>query len=68
MPARSEAPGGSNEPTKLTLADYLGEWLDGLQVAPSTLASYRKNVRLHLVPRIGGVKVTAPTGPRSTAL
>lgn len=30
--------------------DYLDEWLNGLHLAPSTVASYRKNVRLHIKP------------------
>jgi hypothetical protein len=36
------------EPSKQPLRAYLHEWLDGQRLAPSTLASYRKNVRLHI--------------------
>jgi hypothetical protein len=49
------------DPSKQLVKDYLEEWLDGLRLAPSTVASYRKNIRLHIVPRIGGVKLNALT-------
>ena len=39
------------DPSRQPLGDYLDEWLDGLRLAPSTVASYRKNVRLHIAPR-----------------
>lgn len=64
----NEKPGGWVDPTRQTVGDYLAEWLDGLRLAPSTMASYRKNVRLHLVPRIGRIKLTALTGARLSAL
>lgn len=50
-----EQAGGYVPPTKQTLAEYLDEWLDGIRVAPSTEASYRKNVRVHIKPRIGSI-------------
>ena len=37
-------------PSKQPLAAYLAEWLEGQRLAPATLASYRKNVRLHVAP------------------
>ena len=43
------------EPSKQRLGDYLATWLDGLQLAPSTVAGYRKNVRLHIAPYLGSV-------------
>lgn len=52
------------EPSKLLLGVYLEQWLDGLRLAPSTLASYRKNVRLHITPYLGGVPLAQLTGPR----
>ncbi|GAA2850307.1 site-specific integrase [Pseudonocardia halophobica] len=56
-------------PTKLTLGEYLTEtWLPALRLKPSTEASYRKNVRLHVVPHIGGVALAGLTGQRLTAL
>jgi hypothetical protein len=36
------------DPSKQPLGAYLAGWLDGLRLAPSTVASYRKNVRLHI--------------------
>lgn len=50
-----EQAGGYVPPTKQTLGEYLDEWLDGIRVAPSTVASYRKNVRVHITPRIGSI-------------
>ena len=50
-----EQSGGYVPPTKQTLGEYLDEWLDGVRVAPSTEASYRKNVRVHVKPRLGSI-------------
>src|SRR5262249_41014792 len=47
---------------------YLDEWLAGLRLAPSTVASYRKNVRLHLAPHIGAVPLASLTTARIDAL
>ncbi|SDH03657.1 tyrosine-type recombinase/integrase [Klenkia brasiliensis] len=41
------------QPSKQTLTDYLSEWLDGQRLAPSTISSYRKNVRLHIDRHLG---------------
>jgi len=60
--------GTYTEPSKRTLADWLDEWLAGLRLSPSTMASYRKNLRLHVVPYIGGVPLAALTSARLTAL
>ena len=49
-------------PSKQPLAAYLAEWLDGQRLAPGTLASYRKNVRLHIVPRLGATPMERLTG------
>src|SRR4051812_6387508 len=38
------------QPSKQLLAAYLAEWLEGQRLSPATLASYRKNVRLVVVP------------------
>ena len=53
---------------KTTVADHLQMWLDGLRLKPSTMASYRKNVRLHVVPHIGSVRLDQLTGARLSAL
>ncbi|WP_448639420.1 hypothetical protein [Geodermatophilus sp. URMC 63] len=41
------------EPSKQRLDAHLAEWLEGQRLAPATLASYWKNVRLHIAPRLG---------------
>ena len=56
------------EPSMTTFGDYLTEWLEGLRLKPSTLSSYRKNVRLHVKPYLGTVPLASLTGPKLTAL
>src|SRR4051794_38585012 len=36
------------EPSKQRLDAYLDEWVQGQRLSPLTLASYRKNIRLHI--------------------
>ena len=56
------------EPSKRLTGEYLDEWLAGLRNEPSTVASYSKNVRLHLKPRLEKVPLLALTGTGLTAL
>jgi integrase len=56
------------DPSKQPVGAYLAEWLAGLRLAPSTVASYRKNVRLHIEPYIGGVPLASLTTGRIDAL
>jgi integrase len=49
------------DPSKQPAGEYLDEWAAGLRLAPSTLASYRKNIRLHLKPALGAVPLAALT-------
>lgn len=56
------------EPSRQPTGEYLETWLDGLQVEPSTIASYRKNVRLHIKPYIGSVPLASLTSQRLAAL
>ena len=56
------------EPSRQPLGEYLATWLSGLRLAPSTEASYRKNVRLHITPYIGTVPLASLTSARLTAL
>jgi hypothetical protein len=49
-------------PSKQPLGGYLAEWLDGQRLAPATLASYRKNVRLHVAPYLGAIPMDRLTG------
>ncbi|WP_460819368.1 tyrosine-type recombinase/integrase [Nocardioides korecus] len=53
---------------RITVGEWLEQWLNGLRLAPSTVASYRKNVRLHLAPRIGSVPLQQLTGSQLSAL
>jgi integrase len=55
-------------PQKLSVAEWLDQWLDTLQLAPSTVESYRKNVRLHLKPYIGQVPLQQLTGSQISAM
>jgi hypothetical protein len=55
-------------PQKMTVGQWLDQWLNGLQVAASTMASYRKNVRLHLKPALGEIQLARLTGARISAL
>jgi integrase len=55
------------EPSKVTFGAYLTDWLDGLRLKPSTVASYRKNVRLHVAPYLGEVPLAALNGPKLSA-
>jgi integrase len=56
------------EPSKQPTGAYLATWLDGLQHAPSTIASYRKNVRLHITPYLGSVPLASLTPVMLTEL
>lgn len=44
-------------PSRQTLGEYLGGWLDGLTVKPSTAANYRAAMTRYLVPRLGHVRL-----------
>ncbi len=50
------------EPFKQRLDAYLEVWLQGQRLSPSTLASYRKNIRLHVDPYLGATPVARLTG------
>ncbi len=52
------------DPSRQQLGDYLDEWVAGLRLAPSTIASYKKNIRLHLRPALGTVPLNALTTER----
>jgi integrase len=56
------------EPSKQPIGEYVDTWLDGLRLAPSTMASYRKNIRLHVKPYIGDVPIGSLTSARLTKL
>lgn len=51
------------EPSKQRLDAYLTEWIAGQRLGPSTLSSYRKNIRLHIAPYLGATAVAKLSGP-----
>jgi integrase len=55
-------------PHRMTVGAFMSLWLDGLNKQPSTVASYRKNVRLHVTPHIGALRLDQLTGSRLTKL
>ncbi|WP_175280143.1 tyrosine-type recombinase/integrase [Prescottella equi] len=55
-------------PSKLTVAEYLEDWLASLRLAPGTAANYRRNIRLHLTPHVGDVRLADLTGARLSRL
>lgn len=55
-------------PSRMTVEQHFTVWLDGLRKRPTTMESYRKDVRLHVIPHIGGIKLSQLTGTRLTAL
>jgi hypothetical protein len=48
-------------PSKITVGEQLDQHVNGLRLAPSTLASYRKNIRLHIKPKLGSIQLTRLT-------
>jgi hypothetical protein len=54
-------------PSRVTVEEHMNAWLAALRKEASTIESYRRNVRLHVIPYIGGVKLTALTGLRLSA-
>lgn len=55
-------------PNRVSVEQHFTVWLDSLRKEPSTLASYRKNVRLHVLPHIGAMRLEHLTGTRLTKL
>jgi integrase len=56
------------EPSKRTVGSWFDEWLDTLRLADSTMASYRRTVRLHIEPHIGDELLSRLTSSRLTRL
>jgi integrase len=52
----------------ITVGQWLDEWLAGLLLAPSTRASYAKNIRLHLKPKLGNIQLAKLTGTKISTL
>jgi len=55
-------------PNKLTVEAYMTRWLDGLRLRPGTMQSYRRIVRLHVLPHIGDLRLDKLTGTRLSVL
>ena len=57
-------------PERLTLAQYLTDWLSGLivWVRPSTATRYRGILTVHVIPQLGGVRLTRLTVSQVNAL
>lgn len=51
-------------PQRQTVAEWAGEWLESRrhQLAPLTWASYDRNLRLHVLPRLGGLQLQSLDG------
>jgi integrase len=47
------------EPSKETFQEFLAGWLVAIEptIRPATLYSYRRNLRLHVIPRLGSVQL-----------
>jgi integrase len=55
-------------PDKTTLGQFIPGYLEGLRLAPSTMASYRKTFRLHILPTLGPIQLSRLTGTKISAL
>ena len=55
-------------PNKLTVEAYMARWLDGLRLRPGTMQSYRRIVRLHVLPHVGDLRLDQLTGTRLSVL
>lgn len=42
---------------RVSLGQYLSDWLEGLQLALASVYSYRKSIRRHVIPTIGHVEL-----------
>ncbi len=56
------------DPSRQVLSGYLDEWLAGLRLEASTIASYRIIIRCHVKPYIGDVPLASLTTARLDAL
>ncbi|MFC5748915.1 site-specific integrase [Actinomadura rugatobispora] len=56
------------DPSKQPVGEYLDTWAAGLRLGDSTVASYKKNIRLHLKPYLGAVPLASLTTAKIDAL
>jgi integrase len=58
------------DPGRITVAEYLEQWLDGIRpsLRPKTAASYEDALRGWVIPRVGSIRLVGLTAPRLRAL
>lgn len=56
------------EPSRQRLATYLQDWLRGLRVKPTTFDNYRTCAEVHVIPRLGGVRLVELTAEQVDGL
>ncbi|MDM4721830.1 tyrosine-type recombinase/integrase [Micromonospora sp. WMMA1363] len=48
---------GQSLTLKITVGDWLEEWISGRKVRTNTVEQYKRDIRLHLKPHIGGIRL-----------
>jgi integrase len=56
------------DPSTQPTGEYLDTWAAGLRLGDSTVASYKKNIRLHLKPYLGNIPLASLTTAKIDAL
>jgi integrase len=56
------------DPGKMTVGEYLDDWLAGLTRAGTTIERYEQNLRNHIKPELGHLRLSALTTARIEAL
>lgn len=56
------------DPSKQPTGEFLDTWAAGLRLGDSTVASYKKNIRLHLKPYLGAIPLASLTTAKIDAL
>jgi integrase len=58
------------DPGRITVAEYLEQWLDGIRpsLRPKTAASYEDALRGWVIPRVGSFRLAGLTAPRLLAM
>lgn len=49
--------GRVTDPGKMTVCQYFDEWLDGLTLASSSIERYESNIRVHIKPDLGHIRL-----------
>jgi integrase len=63
-----QASGRPDAPSRDPLGVYLPAWLAGLRVKPTTRDNYRTAVEVHVLPRLGGVRLSELTAEQLDGL